>query len=38
LSETANKESVTISIQSKNRFDVDSLKRLMELARKGVIP
>jgi hypothetical protein len=37
LSETANKESVTISIQSSNRFNVDSLKALMEQARKGVI-
>jgi hypothetical protein len=37
LSETANKESVTISIQSSNRFNVDSLKGLMEQARKGVI-
>jgi hypothetical protein len=38
LSETANKESVTVLIQSNNRFDVDSLKALMERARKGIIP
>jgi Domain of unknown function (DUF4365) len=37
LSETGNKESVTILIQSQNRFDVDSLKALMEQARRGVI-
>jgi hypothetical protein len=37
LSETANKESVTILIQSNNRFDVDSLRALMQQARKGVI-
>jgi hypothetical protein len=37
LSETANKESVTILIQSNNRFDVDSLRLLMQQARKGVI-
>ena len=37
LSETANKESVTILIRSSNRFDVDSLKALMQQARKGVI-
>jgi hypothetical protein len=37
LSETGNKESVTILIRSSNRFDVDSLKALMQQARKGVI-
>jgi hypothetical protein len=37
MCETANKESVTILIQSSNRFNVDSLKGLMEQARKGVI-
>jgi hypothetical protein len=37
LSETANKESVTVLIQSNNRFDVDSLRALMQQARKGVI-
>lgn len=37
LSETANKESVTVLIQRSNRFDVDSLKALMAQARKGVI-
>jgi Domain of unknown function (DUF4365) len=36
-SETGNKESVTILIQSQNRFDVNSLKALMEQARRGVI-
>jgi hypothetical protein len=36
-SETRNKESVTILIQSQNRFDVDSLRALMEQARRGVI-
>jgi Domain of unknown function (DUF4365) len=36
-SETGNKESVTILIQSQNRFDVDSLKALMEQARRGGI-
>jgi hypothetical protein len=37
LSETGNKESVTILIRSSNRFDVDSLKALMQQARKGVV-
>jgi hypothetical protein len=37
LSETGNKESVTVLIKSCNRFDVDSLKALMQQARKGVI-
>jgi hypothetical protein len=37
LSETANKESVTILIQCSNRFDVESLRSLMEQARRGVI-
>jgi hypothetical protein len=37
FSETANKESVTILIQCNNRFDVDSLRALMQQARKGVI-
>jgi hypothetical protein len=37
LSETANKESVTILIRTSNLFDVDSLKALMQQARKGVI-
>jgi hypothetical protein len=36
-SETGNKESVTILIQSQNRFDVDSLKALMEQARRGAV-
>lgn len=35
--ETSNKESVTIEIQSDNRFDVDGLKSLMEQARRGTI-
>jgi hypothetical protein len=37
LGETANKESVTILIRSSNRFDVESLKALMEQARRGII-
>jgi hypothetical protein len=36
-SETANKQSVTILIHSSNRFDVDSLRALMQQARKGFI-
>lgn len=35
--ETQNNESVTISIQNKNRFDVESLTKLMELARRGAV-
>ena len=35
--ETENKESVTVSIQNKNRFDVDALKALMERARTGAV-
>ena len=37
LKETENKESVTVSIQNKNRFDVDALKALMERARTGTV-
>lgn len=37
LGETTNKESVTVLIQSGNRFDVKSLKALMEQARRGNI-
>jgi len=37
LGETVNKESVTILIQSTNKFDVRSLKALMEQARRGTI-
>ncbi len=37
LQETENKESVTIPIQNKNRFDVDALKALMERARTGAV-
>lgn len=37
LSETANKESVTILIRNTNRFDVESLRTLMEKARRGSI-
>jgi hypothetical protein len=37
MPETENKESVTISIQNKNRFDVKSLRALMERARTGAI-
>ena len=33
-----NSDSVTISIHDDNRFDVDGLKGLMELARTGVLP
>jgi hypothetical protein len=33
--ETENKESVTILVQAANRFDVDSLRALMEQARTG---
>jgi hypothetical protein len=35
--ETDNKSTVTISIYVANRFDVESLKTLMEKARKGAI-
>ena len=35
--ETENNESVTISIQNNNRFDVESLRALMERARRGAI-
>lgn len=35
--ETENKETVTISAYAANRFDVDGLKALMELARTGTI-
>lgn len=35
--ETRNNESVTISIQKDNRFDVESLRALMEQARGGAI-
>ena len=37
LRETENKESVTISIQNNNRFDVDALKALMERAGTGAV-
>jgi hypothetical protein len=37
LGETANKESVTILLRRNNRFDVESLKALMEQARRGII-
>jgi len=37
FSETQNNESVMISIHNNNRFDVDSLKALMERARRGAI-
>jgi Domain of unknown function (DUF4365) len=36
-SETQNNESVTISIDNKNRFDVDGLKSLMQRARSGTV-
>lgn len=35
--ETQNAESVTISINKNNRFDVDALRRLMERAKTGAI-
>jgi hypothetical protein len=35
--ETENKESVTISIQNQNRFDIEALKSLMVRARTGVV-
>jgi len=37
LGETANKESVTVLLRRNNRFDVESLKALMEQARRGII-
>src|SRR5215475_4261061 len=37
MKETENKESVTISIQNRNRFDIDALRALMERARTGAI-
>lgn len=37
LTETENKESVTVSIQSGNRFDVNALKALMQRARTGAV-
>lgn len=37
FAETRNTESVTISIQENNRFDVESLRALMEGARRGAI-
>ncbi len=35
--ETNNSDSVTVSIKKRNRFDVASLKSLMEQARRGAI-
>ena len=35
--ETANKETVTITIMKQNQFNIGSLKDLMERARKGVM-
>lgn len=37
LKETENTDSVTISIKSNNRFDVDALRALMERARSGAV-
>ena len=37
LPDTGNKESVTVSIQANNLFDVGGLKALMEQSRTGVI-
>ena len=34
--ETTNRETVTVTIKKQNRFDVESLKDLMDRARKGV--
>jgi Domain of unknown function (DUF4365) len=36
--ETQNKDTVTISIQDTQRFDIECLKTLMEKARSGAIP
>ena len=35
--ETTNKKAVTITIKKQNRFDIDSLKDLMDRARKGTL-
>lgn len=35
--ETTNKETVTVTIKKQNRFDVDSLKDLMDRGRKGAL-
>jgi hypothetical protein len=37
LPETQNRESVTIRVQDKNRFDVDALRALMNRARTGSV-
>jgi hypothetical protein len=37
FSETQNKESVTINLDSTKKFDIDGLKRLMDRARSGAI-
>ena len=38
FSETANTATVTVTIEKQNRFDIESLKKLMDWARTGVIP
>ncbi len=35
--ETTNRETVTVTIDKKNRFDIENLKNLMNLARKGTL-
>lgn len=35
--ESDNKESVTISVQNKNRFDIEGLKALMQQSRRGAL-
>ncbi len=37
LKETENTDSVTVSIPALNRFDVHGLRKLMDMARSGVI-
>ena len=37
FSETTNKETVTVPIKKQNRFDIESLKDLMDRARNGVL-
>ena len=35
--ETRNQRTITVSLKEQNRFDVEGLRRLMELSRKGTI-
>ena len=37
LPQTTNKESVTVTIDNKNRFDIETLRDLMNRARRGVL-